>query len=240
MHIGSAAIALVALSILTPGCSPVATPEADGFAGIIARPQASPYTEVVRGRVSALVPRNWRTVLAPSVDGIRAGFFSSPHPRAWDRMDGSVAGMAATWIDATKVSVPSDFYYLAATGPLLDQLTDGACHALHRRIYANHRPGVDGARGPSQGDYVARSEGRCAGAGADADTRWASFVAAPGFGPAREVGIPGSGLYVVVAVLRDSAGAGARLHHLVRHAAFGGTTVPELVGSVTGRYPVPA
>ena len=31
-------------------------------------------------------------------------------------------------------------------------------------------------------------------------TRWAYFVAAPGFGPVRRMGIPASGLYVVVAV----------------------------------------
>ncbi|MEA2555486.1 MAG: hypothetical protein QOI60_817 [Actinomycetota bacterium] len=203
------------------------------------RTAPSPYTEIVSGSVTALVPRNWQTMPAPTVDGIRGGFFASPHPRAWDRMDGSVAGMAATWVDATKVGVPSDYYYLAATGPLLDRLTDGGgCRAVHNQIFANHRPGFDGTRGPSPGDYIARADGRCSGAGAS--TRWASFVAAPGFGPAHEVGIPGSGLYVVVAVLRATEGAGSKLNHLVRHTAFGGTTVPELVGAVTGRYPVPS
>lgn len=206
---------------------------------IAPRTAPSPYTEVVSGPVTALVPRNWHTVPAPTVDGIRGGFFSSPHPHAWDRMDGSVSGMAATWVDASKVGVPSDYYYLAATGPLLDRLTDGGdCRAVHGQIFANHRPGFDGSRGPSPGDYVARADGRCTGAGAP--TRWASFVAAPGFGPAREVGIPGSGLYVVVAVLRASAGAGSKLDRLVRHTSFGGTTVPQLVGAVTGRYPVPS
>ncbi len=154
-------------------------------------------------------------------------------------MDGSVEGMAATWIDATKVGVPSDYYYLAATGPILDRLTGGrTCRSLHDRIFANHRPGVDGSRGPSPGDYVASANGRCDGSGAP--TRWASFVAAPGFGPAGGVGIPGSGLYVVVAVLRASAGVGSQLDHLVRHTAFGGTTVPQLVAAATGKIPVPS
>ena len=199
----------------------------------------SPYTEVVTGPVTALVPRNWRTLPAPTVHGIRGGFFASPHPHAWNQMDGSVAGMAATWVDATKVGVPSDFYYLAATGPLLDRLIHGGrCRGDHEQIFTNHRPGFDAGHSRSLGDYVARADGRCTGAGAP--TRWASFVAAPGFGPAREIGIPGTGLYVVVAVLRASAGAEAELDRLVQHTAFNGTTVPEMVAAVSGRSPIPS
>ena len=154
-------------------------------------------------------------------------------------MDGSVAGMTATWVDATKVGVPSDYYYLAATGPLLDRLTHGgSCTDKHQTIFADHRPGFDAGRGRSPGDYIARAHGRCTGAGGP--TQWASFVAAPGFGPAREVGIPGTGLYVVVAVLRASAGAGPELDRLVQNTAFNGTTVPEMVATVSGRYPVPS
>ncbi len=224
-------VACTPVHALAPVVSPPASPHAE----------PSPYTEVVSGPVSALVPRNWRTVPAPSVDGIRGGFFASPRPHAWDRMDGSVEGMAATWVDATKVGVPSDYYYLAATGPLLDRLTGGrTCRALHQRVFANHRPGLDGSRGPSPGDYVASADGRCDSTGTGTRTRWAAFVAAPGFGPAGEVGIPGSGLYVVVAVLRASAGVGSQLDHLVRHTAFGGTTVPQLVAAATGRIPGPS
>ena len=154
-------------------------------------------------------------------------------------MDGSVAGMAATWVDATKVGVPSDYYYLAATGPLLDGLTHGDdCRADRSQVFVNHRPRLDGSRGPSPGDYVASADGHCLGTGAP--TRWASFVAAPGFGPDRKLGIPGSGLYVVVAVLPASAGAGSKLQQLVRHTAFNGTTVPELVAAVSGRLPIPS
>ncbi|MEP7059381.1 MAG: hypothetical protein ABI828_01500 [Actinomycetota bacterium] len=231
----------VIVAFIGVACTPVGASAPPPGALTAPRTAPSPYTAVVSGRVSALVPRAWQTVPAPTADGVRGGFFASPRPHAWDRMDGSVEGMSATWVDATKVGVPSDYYYLAATGPLLQRLTGGDdCRAIHRQIFANHRPGFDGSRGVSPGDYVARAEGRCAGVGAGEPTRWASFVAAPGFGPAREVGIPGSGLYVVVAVLRASAGAGSQLHRLVRHTAFGGTTVPQMVAAATGRYPIPS
>ncbi|MEA2520983.1 MAG: hypothetical protein QOI81_629 [Actinomycetota bacterium] len=235
------ATAGVIVAFIGVACTPVGMTTPSVGTPPAPRTGPSPYMEVVSGPVTALVPRAWRTVPAPTADGVRGGFFASPRPHAWDRMDGSVEGMAATWVDATKVGVPSDYYYLAATGPLLDRLTAGGdCRAVHRQIFANHRPGFDGSRGPSPGDYIARSEGKCAGTGAGEATRWASFVAAPGFGPAREVGIPGSGLYVVVAVLRASAGAGSKLDRLVRHTAFGGTTVPQMVAAATGRYPIPS
>jgi len=232
------ATAGVIVAFIGVGCTPVdVTAPVDGPPA--PRTAPSPYTEVVSGPVTALVPRNWRTVPAPTVHGIRGGFFASPRPHAWNRMDGSVAGMAATWVDATKVGVPSDYYYLAATGPLLDRLTHGGdCRADDNEIFVNHRPGFDGSRGPSPGDYVASADGHCLGTGTP--TLWASFVAAPGFGPARELGIPGSGLYVVVAVLRASAGASSKLDQLVEHTAFNGTTVPELAAAVSGRYPIPS
>jgi hypothetical protein len=59
--------------------------------------------------------------------------------------------------------------------------------------------------------------------------RWAYFVAAPGYGPVREVGIPSSGLYVVVAVMRDSPQAPHLLGRLLKSTEFGGVSVPELI-----------
>ena len=61
----------------------------------------------------------------------------------------------------------------------------------------------------------------------DSRARWAYVVAAPGFGPVRQVGIPTSGLYVVIAVVsgpnadrllqRDDRGRAVRQHpHLDR------------------------
>jgi hypothetical protein len=79
------------------------------------------------------------------------------------------------------------------------------------------------------GDYIARGEGTCLVRGAP--TRWAYFVAAPGFGPAREVGIAASGLYVVVAVLPDSRRVSDRLQNLLRQTTFGGAGVRDFVAA---------
>ena len=49
--------------------------------------------------------------------GIRGGFVASPRHGPWADIDGSAVGMSAMWVDATRVGVPSDFYYLAANGP---------------------------------------------------------------------------------------------------------------------------
>jgi hypothetical protein len=67
--------------------------------------------------------------------------------------------------------------------------------------------------------------------------RWAYFVAAPGYGPVREVGIPSSGLYVVVAVMRDSPQAPHLLERLLKSTEFGGVSVPELIEAAR---PIPA
>jgi hypothetical protein len=53
-------------------------------------------------------------------------------------------------------------------------------------------------------------------------------VAAPGYGPIRSVGIPNSGLYVVMAEV-GGPHAGALLQEMLAQATFGDTTVPQLV-----------
>ena len=149
-------------------------------------------------------------------------------------MDGSIAGMTATWVDATEVGVPSDFYYLAARGPLMSQLTHSpSCHPQHERVFLDHRPSFASGDATSTGDFMARGEGTCNLHGRP--TRWAYFVAAPGFGPVRELGIPSSGLYVVVAVMRESAGAASALSRLIRHTSFAGASVSDLVHAASGR-----
>jgi hypothetical protein len=143
-------------------------------------------------------------------------------------MDGSTAGMAATWVDATRVGVPSDFYYLAATGPLLTRLTRSEnCRTGGRRVLLDRKPAFIGVDSPeSPGDYVERGRGMCSIDGHP--MRWAYFVAAPGYGPVRRVGIPSSGLYVVVAVLEDSERARPMLRRLIDRATFGDSTVQDL------------
>jgi hypothetical protein len=186
----------------------------------------TPFTTVNAGPVSAMVPDGWEA--HPTTSGeYRGGFLASPHPDRWRRMDGGVPGMTATWVDATSVGMPSDFYYLAATGPLLSNLTESRrCDAESPRVFVDRRPNFS-MSGPTHGDYVARGEGTCSVRGVS--TRWAYFVAAPGYGPVHEVGIPASGLYVVVAVTPEGTRASSLLDRLIRHTTFGGSSVDDLV-----------
>jgi hypothetical protein len=198
---------------------------------LLIRPSVSPFSQVTAGPVQALVPEGWA---AEPAEGSRAGFVASPRPEAWRRMDGSITGMAATWVDATAVGVPSDFYYLAATGPLLSKLTrSDACRAESQQVFLDNAPAFQAGDVRSPGDYMARGEGTCNVGGRP--TRWAYFVAAPGFGPVRKVGIPQSGLYVVVAVMHDSQRAPALLERLIAHTSFGGAMVSDFVDVASGK-----
>jgi hypothetical protein len=219
------------IALLGAGCTP--PPSID--ASIVAQPitiqaSASPFTQITAGEVRAMVPDGWEAVPATDADDARSGFLASPRPEALRRMDGSIAGMSATWIDATRVGVPTDFYYLAATGPVLSRLThSNACRPERQRVLVDNRP-TFGVGAPADGDYMAQGQGTCNVRGTP--TRWAYFVAAPGFGPVRRVGIPTSGLYVVVAVMRDSERAREVLPHLIRHTSFGGDSVPDLMNAI--------
>jgi hypothetical protein len=190
----------------------------------------SPLSQVIIGPVQAMVPDGWHTFSAASADDMRSGFVSSPRPEAWQRMDGSTAGMAATWVDATRVGVPSDFYYLAATGPLLSRLLHSiSCRVKSRQIFINHRPEFDSGAPHAAGDFMATGNGTCHLHGKL--TEWAYFVAAPGFGPIRKVGIPSSGLYVVVAVMPKSRKARRWLHQLLAHTRFGGAGISDFLSA---------
>lgn len=203
---------------------------------IVISASASPFSQVTAGPVHAFVPDGWQTVPAGAQDNPRGGFMASPQPNAWRRMDGSTTGMAATWVDATRVGLPSDFYYLAATGPLLSRLTHSAsCRPGRQRVFLDNRPTFASGRQGSAGDYMARGGGTCDVGGRA--TRFAYFVAAPGFGPVRRVGIPSSGLYVVVVVTPDTARAVPILHELMTHTSFAGTSVPDFVATALAKSP---
>jgi hypothetical protein len=192
----------------------------------------SPFSEVTAGPVHALIPDGWQPVSTSG--GAREGFFASPRPEAWSRMDGTTEGIAATWIDATEVGVPSDFYYLAATGPLFSRLVHSAdCRAESSDVLLDNLPTFASGAVGSPGDYMARGEGTCKVHGQV--TRWAYFVAAPGFGPVRKLGIARSGLYVVVAVLRDGRRAGRTLQRLIAQTRFGNTPIHAFVHAVRHR-----
>jgi hypothetical protein len=231
-------IASVVLALTVAGCGDVGSRrplDAAAAAPLQILQSPTPFDQVAAGPVRAMVPDRWQPVLAGDEPG-GEGFFASPQPHGWTRMDGSVEGMAATWIDGSMVGMPSDYYYLAANGPVLERLTRSReCRAESRDVIVNHRPAFFRGGGDSPGDYVVRAEGPCTTG--DVSTRWAYFVAAPGYGPVRAVGIPSSGLYVVVAVLRDARGAQGMLRTLLRGARFGDAALSDMIAAAGGPSP---
>ena len=103
-----------------------------------------------------------------------------------------------------------------------------------RNVVANHPPDFTGVH-DSPSDFVASVRGRCVGANGLA-TRWAYVVAAPGFGPVRQLGIPTSGLYVVMAQVAGPH-ADMLLTQMLSRARFGDTTVPQLVRAAGQEMP---
>ena len=64
--------------------------------------------------------------------------------------------------------------------------------------------------------------------------RWAYVVAAPGYGPVREIGIPSSGLYVVMAEV-SGPNAEVLLKEMFQRASFGDSTLNQLVQAAGGQ-----
>jgi hypothetical protein len=187
------------------------------------------YTRVSAFGVSALVPGDW--VEQPAAGAAFAfGVAASPAPVA-----GSLAipvqGLIATRLDATEVGVPSDLYYLAAKGPIVERFADHArCTVTAHRIFVDHAPTSMAGRRGSPGDFMASATGTCGRGGSV--TRWSYFVAAPGYGPARESGVPGSGLYLIVVSTPKGPGAGHTLAHLLRNVRFGEDTARDFVRAI--------
>ena len=222
------------LAATVAGCTwqpELSTPVAD-HPTIRVTPTPQEYDRVTAGSVEALIPTGWRAVATPAEHASQQGFVASPRPRAWSHLHRGMTGLSASWVDATQVGVPSDFYYLAATGPVLSRLmASERCRHLDEQVFANNAPAfASGDRG-SPGDYVARGEGVCDRPGG-VDTRWRYFVAAPGLGPARQVGIPGSGLYVVVAAAPAGPHAGELLDHLLHHTRFADAAMHDFIRAV--------
>jgi hypothetical protein len=221
------------LATTLAGCTwqrELATPVSDVEA-IRVTPTPQDYDRVTAGAVEALIPTGWRAVATPTDDVNQQGFVASPRPRAWARLGRGVTGLSATWVDATQVGVPSDYYYLAATGPVLSRLMASDRCRLDEQVFANNAPSfASGDRG-SPGDFVARGAGVC-DVRSGTDTRWAYFVAAPGLGPAREVGIPSSGLYVVAAAAPDGPHAAEMLDHLLHHTRFADASIGDFIRAV--------
>lgn len=224
------------VALVAAGCRDAVETASPGSPELLITESPSPYREVTAGSVSAVLPDAWRPRLAASIDDPRQGLIAGPRPKLWLGDPTPTEGFAAMWVDGTRVGVPSDYYYLAATGPALGLIAGSSdCDATNHRVIVNHRPEFAAGEPGSPGDYVAHGKGTCT-IGRH-PMRWAYFVAAPGYGPVREVGIPSSGLYVVVAVMRDSPQAPHLLGRLLKSTEFGGASVPELIDAAR---PIPA
>jgi hypothetical protein len=223
------ALAITLLALLTAGCTgAIAAPPADAPSPFAVEPTDSPYARVTAGPVSGLIPAGWEA--RPLETGSRYGFTAAPLG-GLPEVGSPTARLTATWVDATRVGVPSDFYYLAASGPALGDLLDHpSCTAHRTSVFADHSPSfLEGGDG-SPGDFIARGHGTCVGR--DAVTRWSFFVAAPGYGPARALGIPSSGLYVVTAATVDGPQARATLGRMLGAVRFGGARMGDFVRAV--------
>lgn len=213
-------------AVMVSACAPASLQPAP-LEGLSITPSPTPFNLVTAGQVHGAVPDAWKASLVDPALGIRGGFVASPRTAGWPDIDGSAVGMSATWVDATRVGVPSDFYYLAANGPLLSRLTTSAnCREQSHRVYLDRQPTFDAHRN-SPGHFMAEGSGVCR-RGTRA-TRYAYFVAAPGFGPVHEVGIPSSGLYVVVAVVPEERGARSLLRQLIGRTRFGDDGIRDFV-----------
>ena len=189
----------------------------------------TPFDVVRAGPVQALIPDSWRPVPTTSHE-FQEGVVASPAADPGQGVSGTHEGLAAVWVDGARVGVPSDYYYLAATGPALESLTDARnCSEATNRVFVDHRPSFFSGPPNSPGDYLARGGGTCRANGAD--MRWAYYVAAPGYGPVRSVGIPSSGLYVVAAVVPDTPSAHDRLSTLLHGARFAGAGIHDFIAA---------
>lgn len=230
-------LTLCVIGMVAAGCRGALTPSPPQAAPQLRITESpSPYREVTAGAVSAILPDTWHARFAGPVDDPRQGIVAGPRPSPWSGAAPPSEGFAAVWIDVTRVGVPSDYYYLVATGPALDLITSSPeCDTTQHQVIRNHLPEFADGQPGSPGDYVARGQGTCIVR--RQPIRWAYFVAAPGFGPVREVGIPSSGLYLVVAAIPDSPRAPHVLTRLLERTTFGGASVTDLIAAAQTASP---
>ncbi|TMK81984.1 MAG: hypothetical protein E6G47_01895 [Actinobacteria bacterium] len=192
----------------------------------------SPFVQIQSGSVRAIVPGSWQAAPLPTNRFPQEGFIASPRLADWDEATGTVRGMEAFWVDIGAEGIPSDYYYLAARSDELASLAgQKGCHADTSKVILDRPPDLSGQRF-SPSDYVASATGTCHVAGAA--TRWAYVVAAPGYGPIRQVGIPTSGLYVVIAVVVSGPQSKAMLQEMIDGAQFGSTSISQIVQTASG------
>ncbi len=224
-------VGCLVIALVAAGCSGAsAATSRPGEQDLTIRESPSPFREVRVNGVTAMIPDRWRPQPIHGSSDAERGFVASPTPGNWQRGRAPVEGMAAMWVDGTKVGVPSDYYYLAATGAALDELTHSAdCNSTSHMILVNHRPAFADGSPNSPGDYMAMGQGVCRIK--RMPTRWAYFVAAPGYGPVRQVGIPSSGLYVVVAIMPNEPRSVASPTKLLNQTTFGGASLSQFIAA---------
>jgi hypothetical protein len=171
--------------------------------------------------VQTLLPPKWefRPLSGPSPH--RRGLQASEDVLGMIPTDLRHPSLEAYWVDATGVGVPSDYYRLAARGPIQALMRAPGCDRQTRMVVRSPRDVL------ASGQYVSTSLGTCRVW--SGPVRWASFVAAPGFGPVRTLGIPRSGLYVVRASVPDGPDAERQLRTLMSGVSFGGTPIGEFL-----------
>jgi len=220
-------VPLIALALMAAGCHAAVDPaRAEGGPGTsILRP--SPFTVITEGPVHAVVPEHWSEAPLSGDGSLREGLVASPNLERWRNLDGTVPGIEVAWVDETQVGIPSDYFYLAAKWPILPKLASShRCRRSFQQVIVDHHP-VFNRLHERFGDFAARASGTCSD-GRHVN-RWAYFVAAPSYGPVRHVGLRNSGLYMVVAVIRDGPTARDMLHKVLYETRFGQTTVGQLV-----------
>jgi hypothetical protein len=193
---------------------------------IDSRSSPSPLVQVRAGDVQAIFPKGWTAVPLPEDRYPQEGFVAADSLADWGNAAGTARGMEAFWIDVGKEGIPSDYYYLAARATLLGSLaTNEHCQSQARQVLVDHPPDLTGKRF-SPSDYVASDRGVCHSGGQA--TRWAYVVVAPGFGPIRQVGIPNSGIYVVIAVVSGPRSQ-VLLDEMLEGTRFGDTSITQIV-----------
>jgi hypothetical protein len=182
--------------------------------------------EVTSGLVQGLIPATWEAAPLSPARFPRQGFVASPRLRDWERGEGTVGGAEAFWVDEGDAQIPSDYFYLVARGPAIGWLaTNKACQLQRQRVYLDDRPDFTGLT-TSVGDYVTSGSGVCGSA--RKLVRWQYVVVAPGYGPVRRVGIPTSGLYVVIAAV-SGPGAGKLLRAIIAGTRFHNIPISQII-----------
>lgn len=180
------------------------------------------------GQVQGLIPSDWQAEPLPQTRFPQQGFVASPQLADWEGGGGAIRGMEAFWVDVTGLDIASDYYYVVAKGPAMASMADNEnCHLTDEEILADNPPHLTGL-GFSPGDYVVSARGTCRIDGKA--TKWAYVVAAPGFGPVRQVGLPSSGLYVVFAVVSGKR-AGELLQEMIDGARFANVSITQIVAA---------